>query len=98
MDIFEAMKKRHSVRSYTTEKIDSKLAKELQEYIDQCNKEGGMHIQLCLDEPEAFNNFMAHYGSFKNVNNYIAIVGKRNGSCYACTYSNEPTKISFYLR
>ena len=53
------------------------MAKELQVYIDKCNKESGMNIQLCLDEPNAFNGFMAHYGSFKNVNNYIAIVGKK---------------------
>ncbi len=77
MEIFEAMKKRHSVRSYTSQKIDSNVAKELEAYIDECNIESGMNIQLCLDEPNAFNSFMAHYGSFKNVNNYIAIVGKK---------------------
>ena len=77
MEIFEAMKKRHSVRSYTSEKIDTNVAKELKLYIDECNKESGMNIQLCLNEPNAFNSFMAHYGSFKNVNNYIAIVGKK---------------------
>ena len=77
MEIFEAIKKRHSVRSYTSQKIDTNVAKELQVYIDKCNKESGMNIQLCLDEPNAFNGFMAHYGSFKNVNNYIAIVGKK---------------------
>ena len=67
MEIFEAMKKRHSVRSYTSQKIDSNVAKELEAYIDECNIESGMNIQLCLDEPNAFNSFMAHYGSFKNV-------------------------------
>lgn len=77
MEILEAIKKRHSVRSYTTEKINSEVVTKLQNYIDECNKEGGMNIQLCLDEPKAFDSFMAHYGSFKNVNNYVAIVGKK---------------------
>ena len=77
MDILEAIKKRHSVRSYTTQKIDSTVANELRSYIDECNSKSGMHIQLCLDEPKAFDSFMAHYGSFKNVNNYIAILGKK---------------------
>ncbi len=77
MELLEAMKKRHSVRSYTSEMIDTNIVKELKEYIDECNKKSGMNIQLCINEPKAFNNFMAHYGSFKNVNNYIAIVGKK---------------------
>lgn len=77
MDIFEAMQKRHSVRSYTTQKIEEKVASELKSYIEECNRKSGMHIQLCLNEPNAFDSFMAHYGSFKNVNNYIAIVGKK---------------------
>ena len=77
MEMFEVMKKRHSVRSYTSEKIDINVSKELEAYIEECNKESRLNIQLCLDEPNAFNNFMAHYGSFRNVNNYIAIVGKK---------------------
>lgn len=77
MEMFDIMKKRHSVRSYTSDKIDTNIAKELQAYIDECNEESGLNIQLCLDEPDAFDSFMAHYGSFKNVNNYIALVGKK---------------------
>ena len=77
MNDLEVMKKRHSVRSYTTKRIETKLATELTTYIEECNKKSGMHIQLCLNEPNAFNSFMAHYGSFKNVNNYIAIVSKK---------------------
>ena len=77
MDIFEAMQKRHSVRSYTTQKIEEKVASELKSYIEECNRKSGMHIQLCLNEPNAFDSFMAHYGSFRNVNNYIAIVGEK---------------------
>lgn len=77
MTILEAMEKRHSVRSYTDQKIEGKVLQELQSYIAECNKEGGMHIQLCLNEPEAFSGRMARYGSFNNVNNYLAIVGKK---------------------
>ena len=94
MEIFEAMKKRHSVRSYTSEKIDTNVAKELKLYIDECNKESGMNIQLCLNEPNAFNSFMAHYGSFKNVNNYIAIVGKKGKDFEEkCGYWGEKIEI-----
>lgn len=78
MDIFEAMKKRHSVRSYTLKKIESDVRDELQSYVDGCNNESGLNIQLCFDDTKVFDGFMAHYGSFKNVNNYIAIVGKKS--------------------
>lgn len=77
MDIFETMKTRHSVRTYNNRKIESDVAKELQMLIDQCNKDSGLHIQLCLDEPNAFDGFMAHYGKFNNVRNYIALIGKK---------------------
>lgn len=77
MDILEAMNIRHSVRSYTDKKIDEDTKSELQKVIDECNVEGNMHIQLCTDEPKAFGGFMASYGKFKNVKNYIAIIGKK---------------------
>lgn len=77
MDIFEAINTRHSVRSYTDRKINNEIVEELEKTIDECNKEGEMNIQLCIDEPKVFNSFMAHYGKFKNVKNYIAIIGKK---------------------
>ncbi|MFL0268797.1 nitroreductase family protein [Candidatus Clostridium radicumherbarum] len=78
MDIFETMKARHSVRTYNNRKIEPNVVKELHMLIDQCNKDSGLHIQLCLDEPNAFDGFMAHYGKFNNVKNYIALIGKKS--------------------
>lgn len=77
MDILEIMKNRHSVRRYIDKRIDDNIKKELIEVINECNHEGDMNIQLCTDEPKAFDSFMAHYGNFNNVKNYIAIVGKK---------------------
>lgn len=77
MDIFEAINVRHSVRSYTDRKIDEDMKNELNRVIEECNIDGDMNIQLCTDEPKAFDSFMARYGKFKNVKNYIAIVGKK---------------------
>lgn len=51
--------------------------KTLQKKIDECNKESGLYIQLVTDEPKAFDGFMAHYGKFSGVTNYIALVGKK---------------------
>lgn len=90
MNIFEVMEKRHSVRQYTDKKIDDKTKKELLEVIEECNVQGDMHIQLCIEEPKAFNNFMAHYGKFSNVKNYIAIIGKKGDDFQErCGYYGE---------
>ena len=78
MDILEIMKERHSVRSYLDKKIEGETKAKLLQCIEECNKESGLNIQGCFDEPKAFDSFLAHYGKFNNVNNYIAIVGKKS--------------------
>ena len=77
MEILEAMKQRHSVRSYEDKPIDTELKGKLFNFINECNRESGLHMQLVTEEPKAFNSFMAHYGKFSGVKNYIAIVGKK---------------------
>lgn len=78
MDIWEAMKTRRALRSYNDRPIQASAAAELRVLIADCNRESGLHIQLCLDEPEAFSSMMAHYGKFRNVKNYMALVGKKS--------------------
>lgn len=78
MNINEAMQARHSVRSYTDKPIDAVTVQKIKDEIDRCNKEGGLHISLVTDEPKAFGGMMAHYGNFKGVRNYIAMVGKKS--------------------
>ena len=73
----EAMKARHSVRQYMDKPLEKKAVEELQAEIDACNQESGLHIQLVRNEPKAFDGFMAHYGKFSGVINYIAMIGKK---------------------
>ena len=77
MDILEAMVRRHSVRQYLDRPIPSDVRERLQREIDDCNREGGLHLQLVCDEPAAFSGTLAHYGKFSGVQNYIAVVGKK---------------------
>lgn len=77
MDIMQAIRERHSVRRYKLQPIEKEILDELQSEIDKCNDEGNLHFQLVLNEPKAFDSFMAHYGKFSGVNNYIALVGKK---------------------
>ena len=79
MDLLEAIKKRHSVRQYSDKKIEGDIKKDLLDVIDECNKESGLNIQLCLEKEEIFKgNFIARFSSFENVKNCIAIVGKKS--------------------
>ena len=66
MDILEVMKARHSVRQYSGKKIESGT------------RESGLNIQIIFDEPKCFDSMMAHYGKFSGVENYIALVGKKD--------------------
>jgi nitroreductase len=90
MELSEAMRARHSVRSYTDKKIEGAVLDALRGAIGLCNQESGLHMQLCLDEPEAFSGRMARYGSFRNVRNYIALVGKKGADLQEkCGYYGE---------
>lgn len=77
MDLLQAMKNRHSVRSYTDRPIEGSTKESLLSFIRQCNEESGLHMQLVLNEPNAFDGLMAHYGKFSGVRNYIAVIGKK---------------------
>lgn len=90
MDLMDAIRERHSVRSYKDTAIDGSVKEELLSYIEQCNRESGLHMQLVLNEPRAFDGFMAHYGKFSGVKNYIAMIGKKgSGLEEACGYYGE---------
>ena len=78
MNLLEAIEKRHSVRRYLDKEIENHIVEELIDYIIQCNHQSGLHIQLILNEHEAFSSKLATYGMFTNVSNYIALVGKKD--------------------
>lgn len=78
MEILEIMKNRHSVRQYREQPIEESKRAELNSFIEKVNKESQLSIQIFYDEAKCFDSFMAHYGKFVNVKNYIAIVGNKN--------------------
>ena len=90
MELLDAIKQRHSVRSYLDKSIDTDVRNELCKYIDECNQEGNLHIQLIENEPQAFAKRLYHYGLFSNVKNYIALVGKEDSTFNErCGYYGE---------
>ena len=75
MDIYEIVKARHSVRSYTHKKIEGDTLEKLNSEIKECIEESNLNIQLILNEENAFGK--SHYGNFKNCKNYILIIGDK---------------------
>lgn len=90
MNLMEAINVRHSVRQYKNKSLDKEIISALQAEIESCNKESGLHIQLVTNEPKAFDGFMAHYGKFSGVTNYIAMIGKKGADLEEkCGYYGE---------
>ena len=78
MEILEIMKQRHSVRQYEDKEIEQEKREILNGLIEQINAEAGLHIQIFYDEPKCFASFMARYGKFTGVRNYICLVGSKS--------------------
>jgi nitroreductase len=70
------VKSRHSVRNFYDKPIDEHARQELQKMIDECNDKADLSIQLVLNEKDAFGK--SRYGSIKNCQNYIAMIGPRS--------------------
>ena len=90
MDIYEAMRARHSVRAYEQREIEGGIKDMLEDKIAELNGRSGLHIQLITHEPKAFDSPMAHYGKFSGVTDYIAMIGKKDDELEEkCGYYGE---------
>lgn len=76
--MIEIMRQRHSVRQYTEQPIEPEKRSVLDDLIRRFNQEAELHIQMIYDDPKCFDSFLAHYGKFTGVRNYIALVGKKS--------------------
>lgn len=77
MDLLQAAKQRHSVRQYTDRVIEPDKRAEMEAFIDDCNRSGDLSFKPVFNEPKAFDCFMARYGKFSGVKNYLVLAGKK---------------------
>ena len=90
MTDLEAIRARHSVRAYLEKPIPAELRAELDGYVASLNAESGLHIRIVYDDPTGFDSRLAHYGSFRNVANYIVLAGKKESDFdFRCGYYGE---------
>ena len=78
MEALELMKQRHSVRQYKPCAIEPEKREILDALCEELNRKHGLSMQIVYDEPNCFDSFMAHYGKFSGVCNYIALIGKKS--------------------
>ena len=90
MTDLEAIRARHSVRTYLDKPIPPELRRELDALAERCNRESGLHIRLIYDDLAGYDSCLTHYGVFRNVTNYIVLAGKREGDFdFRCGYYGE---------
>lgn len=89
MDQFELIKSRHSVRSYLFKEIEEDKKRVIDDLINKINKENNLNIQVFYKEHECFDSFLAHYGKFTNVSNYISLVASKKDK-------NAETKLGYF--
>lgn len=90
MTLLEAIDARHSVRAYTGAPIPPETRALLDAFAADCSREGGLDMFIRYDDPAGFDSRLAHYGSFRNVNNYIVLAGKKNADFdFRCGYYGE---------
>lgn len=77
MDELTLIKSRHSVRSYLFKEIEEDKKRVIEDLINKINKENNLHIQAFYKEHECFDSFLAHYGKFTNVSNYLSLVASK---------------------
>lgn len=78
MEALELMKQRHSVRQYKPRAIEPEKRAALNDLCSELNQKAELSIQIVYDESNCFDSFMAHYGKFSGVHNYIALIGKKS--------------------
>lgn len=78
ISLHEAMAQRHSVRAYFSTPLPPEVVQTLKQAVKECSSAAKMRISLVTDEPDAFGGFMAHYGNFSGVCNYLAFVGQKD--------------------
>lgn len=97
MDLLQAIKERHSVRKYVDHPIETEKVAAIRQFIDECNRESGLHLQLVTEEPLAFSTGLFSYGKFTGVKNYIALVAPKQGD-YREAIGYQGEKIVLFMQ
>lgn len=80
MTEIEAIKARHSVRSFTDRKIDAETQERINVSIDAINKESDLHLQFIADAGKTYTKLFNKVMGLGSAPSVIACIGKDNES------------------
>lgn len=78
MTELEAVTERHSVRNYLDKKIEPEKIEKIKAVIDECNREGDLHIQFVEYAGKTFNKLFNRFSGLGSAPSVIACVGERS--------------------
>lgn len=76
MNEIQAIRERHSVRTYQPRQIEKEKVDQLNALIEECNREGGLHIQFLKDAGRTYDRFFNKAMGLGTAPSVIACVGK----------------------
>ena len=76
MNEVEAIKARHAVRNYKSDKIEADKVLQLRAKVDELNKESGLHLQFMADAGGTYNKLLNRAMGLSTAPSVIACVGK----------------------
>ena len=80
MSEIEAIKRRHAVRNYKSDRIEESKVDKLQEKIRELNSEGNLHLQLIEDAGNTYNRLLNRAMGLGSAPSVIACVGPDDDS------------------
>lgn len=88
--LLEMVKMRHSVRAFLPWEIEPEKAHALNTRIRELNGQANLNMQLTINESQAFgSSFLAKYGKFSNVANYIVMAGPKDSDAEIGYYGEQ---------
>ncbi len=76
-DIWDVMRSRHSVRKFTSRRIDEETSEALNAEIKRINSDSGLDFKLVTDCPDVFRGNRPNYGSFSGCKNFFVYYGPK---------------------
>ena len=76
MSDIEAIRERHSVRNYKTDRIETEKVSLIRDKLDELNREGNLHLQFIEDAGNTYNKLMNRAMGLGSAPSVIACVGK----------------------
>ena len=82
-DLIKFLESRHSVRSYTNQRIEDEKRVIIIDLINEINREHGTQFEVFFDKPEAFTSIIARH-TMENCENIMVF------------YHNDPVEAGYY--